>query len=104
MMSEEEFHVQLALAISNSEFRVDPDRDQIRAVKILSLGKQRMDLIREQDVSADVLSRRYWSYPCKGKVGVPCKLVKGSQYTGVDDDAVNIIKLDTRRCVFMFFK
>ncbi|KAH7666053.1 Non-specific serine/threonine protein kinase protein [Dioscorea alata] len=30
-------------------------------------------------------------------VGVPCKLVKGSQYTGVDNDAVNTIKLDTRR-------
>ncbi|CAA7399197.1 unnamed protein product [Spirodela intermedia] len=29
-------------------------------------------------------------------VGIPCKLVKGSHYTGVDDDAVNIIKLDNR--------
>lgn len=30
-------------------------------------------------------------------VGIPCKLVKGSHYTGVDDDAVNIIKLDNER-------
>ncbi|KAM0944103.1 putative protein kinase TKL-CTR1-DRK-2 family [Dioscorea sansibarensis] len=232
MMSEEEYQVQLALAISDSEFRDDPDRDQIRAAKLLSLGKQRMDPIREEDASADVLSRRYWEYnvldykdkvldgfydvlglstsasegkipslvalqngnlgfeaivvnhaidhdlveleqvtqcilldcpaevgilvqriselvaghmggPVKDasimlarwlenstelrtslqtsvlpigciklglsrhrallfkvladKVGVPCKLVKGSHYTGVDDDAVNIIKLDTGR-------
>nr|UPW27189.1 serine/threonine-protein kinase EDR1 [Allium cepa] len=27
-------------------------------------------------------------------VGIPCKLVKGSYYTGLDDDAVNIIKID----------
>ncbi|KAJ6852452.1 serine/threonine-protein kinase EDR1-like [Iris pallida] len=26
------------------------------------------------------------------KVGIPCKLVKGSHYTGIDDDAVSIIK------------
>ncbi|CAK9187173.1 unnamed protein product [Ilex paraguariensis] len=26
-------------------------------------------------------------------VGIPCRLVKGSHYTGVEDDAVNIIKL-----------
>lgn len=30
-------------------------------------------------------------------VGVPCRLVKGSHYTGVEDDAVNIIKLDNER-------
>lgn len=27
-------------------------------------------------------------------VGIPCKLVKGSHYTGVEDDAINIIKMD----------
>ncbi|XP_039116628.1 serine/threonine-protein kinase EDR1-like [Dioscorea cayenensis subsp. rotundata] len=100
MMSEEEYQVQLALVISNSEFRddpdPDPDRDQIRAVKLLSLGKQRMDPIREEDVSADVLSRQYWNVK-KMIVGVPCKLVKGSQYNVVDDDTVNIIKLDAGR-------
>ncbi|XP_008797028.1 serine/threonine-protein kinase EDR1-like [Phoenix dactylifera] len=30
-------------------------------------------------------------------VGIPCKLVKGSHYTGVDDDAVNIIMLGDGR-------
>lgn len=30
-------------------------------------------------------------------VGVPCRLVKGSHYTGIEDDAVNIIKLDNER-------
>ena len=30
-------------------------------------------------------------------VSVPCRLVKGSHYTGVEDDAVNIIKLDNER-------
>lgn len=30
-------------------------------------------------------------------VGIPCKLVKGSHYTGVDGDAVNIIKFGDHR-------
>lgn len=30
-------------------------------------------------------------------VGIPCRLVKGSHYTGVEDDAVNIIKLQDDR-------
>lgn len=30
-------------------------------------------------------------------VGIPCKLVKGSHYTGVEDDAINIIKMDDKR-------
>ena len=30
-------------------------------------------------------------------VGLPCRLVKGSHYTGVEDDAVNIIKLANER-------
>jgi len=31
-------------------------------------------------------------------VGIPCKLVKGSNYTGGDDDdAINIIKMDHER-------
>lgn len=30
-------------------------------------------------------------------VGIPCKLVKGSNYTGDEDDAVNIIKVDKER-------
>ncbi|KAL7126354.1 hypothetical protein ABFS83_14G180600 [Erythranthe nasuta] len=33
-------------------------------------------------------------------VGIPCKLVKGSHYTGVEDDAVNIVKLqDDSECL-----
>jgi hypothetical protein len=32
------------------------------------------------------------------RVGIPCKLVKGSNYTrGDDDDAINIIKMDNER-------
>uniref|UniRef100_A0A0D6QWQ9 non-specific serine/threonine protein kinase n=1 Tax=Araucaria cunninghamii TaxID=56994 RepID=A0A0D6QWQ9_ARACU len=30
-------------------------------------------------------------------VGIPCKLVKGSHYTGTDDGAVNIVKLEHER-------
>lgn len=30
-------------------------------------------------------------------VKLPCRLVKGSHYTGVEDDAVNIIKLEDER-------
>ena len=26
-------------------------------------------------------------------VGIACRLVKGSHYTGVEDDAVNIVKM-----------
>ena len=42
---------------------------------------------------------------------MPCRLVKGSHYTGVEDDAVNIIKLEDERlflvnffplCIMMF--
>ncbi|KAJ1295486.1 hypothetical protein BS78_01G228200 [Paspalum vaginatum] len=30
-------------------------------------------------------------------VGIPCKLVKGSHYTGVEDDAINIVKMEDGR-------
>ena len=66
--SEEEFQVQLALAISasNSEFRDDPEKDQIRAATLLSLGGHRRDLVRDkEEVSAETLSRQYWvSFRC----------------------------------------
>ncbi|KAF8392406.1 hypothetical protein HHK36_022748 [Tetracentron sinense] len=60
--SEEEFQVQLALAISasNSEFRDDRDNDQIRAAKLLSLGRHRIESVREGEEAAESLSRRYW--------------------------------------------
>lgn len=59
--SEEEFQVQLALAISasNSEFREDRDNEQIREATRLSLGKQQTDSAGEED-TAELLSRRYW--------------------------------------------
>lgn len=63
--SEEEFQMQLALAISasNSEFRDDPENDQIRAATLLSLGRSNsIDSGRDKEVSGDVLSRRYWDY------------------------------------------
>ena len=30
-------------------------------------------------------------------IKLPCRLVKGSHYTGIEDDAVNIIKLKDER-------
>jgi hypothetical protein len=35
------------------------------------------------------------------QVGIPCRLVKGSHYTGIDGGAVNIIKLDFERYSFL---
>ncbi|CAL5208486.1 unnamed protein product [Lathyrus oleraceus] len=61
--SEEEFQVQLALAISasNSEFRGDdPEKDQIHAATLLSLGGHRID--SNKDDVAEALSRQYWEY------------------------------------------
>ncbi|KAG9451981.1 hypothetical protein H6P81_004885 [Aristolochia fimbriata] len=60
--SEEEFQVQLAMAISasNSEFRDDPDTDQIRAATLLSLGRQNSG--RQREETAEAMSRRYWDY------------------------------------------
>ncbi|XP_027362973.1 serine/threonine-protein kinase EDR1 isoform X2 [Abrus precatorius] len=62
--SEEEFQVQLALAISasNSEFRDDPEKDQIHAATLLSLGGHRIDSTRGKDDVAEALSRQYWEY------------------------------------------
>ena len=61
LSSEEEFQMQLALAISasNSEFRGDLDGDQIRAAKLLSRGRDRIEQGREEG-TAESLSRRYW--------------------------------------------
>ncbi|RDY08419.1 Serine/threonine-protein kinase EDR1, partial [Mucuna pruriens] len=62
--SEEEFQMQLALAISasNSEFRDDPEKDQIHAATLLSLGGHRIDSTRNRDDVAEALSRQYWEY------------------------------------------
>ena len=61
--SEEEFQFQLALAISasNSEFRDDPEKDQIRAATLLSLGNHRIDSGRDKvEAAAEALSKHYW--------------------------------------------
>ncbi|KNA14796.1 hypothetical protein SOVF_104290 [Spinacia oleracea] len=63
--SEEEFQMQLALAISasNSEFRDDPENDQIRAATLLSLGRSNsIDKGRDKEASGEALSRRFWDY------------------------------------------
>lgn len=63
--SEEEFQMQLALAISasNSEFRDDPENVQIRAATLLSLGRSNsIDNGRDKELSGETLSRRYWDY------------------------------------------
>ncbi|XWS64649.1 hypothetical protein CRYUN_Cryun05aG0020800 [Craigia yunnanensis] len=65
MLSEEEFQVQLALAISASNSE-DPEKDQIRAATLFSLGSHhRMDLglgRDKGDVAAEVLARQFWEY------------------------------------------
>lgn len=60
--SEEEFQIQLALAISasNSDFRDDPEKDQIHAATLLSLGGHRNESTRNEDDVAESLSRQYW--------------------------------------------
>uniref|UniRef100_A0A2P2KC80 non-specific serine/threonine protein kinase n=1 Tax=Rhizophora mucronata TaxID=61149 RepID=A0A2P2KC80_RHIMU len=69
LSSEEEFQMQLALAISvsNSEFKSDPENDQIRQATLLSLGGRRhhhpIDVRREKGgLAADALSGHYWEY------------------------------------------
>ena len=61
--SEEEFQVQLALAISasNSEYRGDdPEKDQIPAATLFSSGGHQIESTRNRDDLAEALSRRYW--------------------------------------------
>lgn len=36
-------------------------------------------------------------------VGVPCRLVKGQQYTGSDDVAMNFVKIDDGRLLSFSF-
>ena len=54
--SEEDYQVQLALALSVSgpDSGDDPVKDQIRATTLLSSSA------RERDAAADLLSRQYW--------------------------------------------
>uniref|UniRef100_A0A453ITS2 Uncharacterized protein n=1 Tax=Aegilops tauschii subsp. strangulata TaxID=200361 RepID=A0A453ITS2_AEGTS len=63
MYSEEEFQMQLAMALSasNSDCAGDRDRDQIRDAKLMSLGGgDRFAAGRDDGHTADSLSRRYW--------------------------------------------
>ncbi|CAN6714896.1 unnamed protein product [Malus baccata var. baccata] len=95
MMSEEEYQVQLALAISasNSNFRDDPEKDQIRAATLLSLGGNPIDSSRDKvEAAAETLSRHYWVLA--DNIKMPCRLLKGVHYTGAEDGAVNVIKLE----------
>ncbi|KAF2298525.1 hypothetical protein GH714_023969 [Hevea brasiliensis] len=64
--SEEDFQVQLALAISasNSEFRDDPEKDQIRAATLLSLGGNHHHRIDVGGKRERLLRR-----PCQGSIG-----------------------------------
>ncbi|XP_026435022.1 serine/threonine-protein kinase EDR1-like [Papaver somniferum] len=55
---------------------------------ILPIGSLNIGLSRHRALLFKVLA---------DNVGVPCRLVKGSHYTGIDDAAVNIIKLDNER-------
>lgn len=72
--SEEEYQIQLAMAISasNSDFKDDPDIDQIRAATLLSLGTHRSHLAGEDVGDAEALSRRYWVSPLEAEVGICC--------------------------------
>ncbi|GLT32373.1 hypothetical protein SLA2020_070440 [Shorea laevis] len=61
MLSEEEFQVRLAVAISSSNSE-DPEKDQIRAATLLSLGgHHQMDTGGDREVvPAEDLSKHYW--------------------------------------------
>ncbi|XP_047339326.1 serine/threonine-protein kinase EDR1 isoform X2 [Impatiens glandulifera] len=62
--SEEDYQLQLALALSVSgpESRQDPENDQLHSATLLSLERHRTDTVRERDDAADLLSRQYWEY------------------------------------------
>lgn len=34
-------------------------------------------------------------------ISLPCRLVKGSHYTGIEDDAINMIKLEDERLLLV---
>ncbi|OVA15497.1 Armadillo repeat-containing protein 3 and Serine/threonine-protein kinase CTR1 [Macleaya cordata] len=55
---------------------------------VLPIGSLNIGLSRHRALLFKVLA---------DNVGVPCRLAKGSRYTGIDDAAVSIIKLDNER-------
>ncbi|KAL4196745.1 hypothetical protein AMTRI_Chr04g247750 [Amborella trichopoda] len=65
--------------------------DGLRAMvgnMVLPLGRLRIGLARHRALLFKVLA---------DGVGIPCLLVKGRQYTGADDGAMNIVKIDHER-------
>ncbi|CAN6323917.1 unnamed protein product [Urochloa humidicola] len=55
---------------------------------LLPIGRIEIGLSRHRALLFKILA---------DSVGIPCKLVKGSHYTGVEDDAISIIKMDNDR-------
>ncbi|MCO5564911.1 hypothetical protein L7F22_018579 [Adiantum nelumboides] len=55
---------------------------------VLPLGCLKIGLSRHRALLFKVLADH---------VGIPCRLVKGSHYTGTDEGAVNVVKLDAER-------
>ncbi|KAF8672577.1 hypothetical protein HU200_049263 [Digitaria exilis] len=55
---------------------------------LLPIGRIEIGLSRHRALLFKILA---------DSVGIPCKLVKGSHYTGVEDDAISIIKMDDDR-------
>ncbi|MCL7037285.1 hypothetical protein MKW94_005599 [Papaver nudicaule] len=99
--SEEEFQVQLALAISasNNDFREDRDKDQIREATLLSLGGRQFEDSggRADSDTADSLSRRYWDY---NVLDYEDKVVDGFyDMYGLSMDAANQGKMPSLRDV-----
>ncbi|XP_068661870.1 probable serine/threonine-protein kinase SIS8 [Aristolochia californica] len=56
--------------------------------RVLPLGQLKIGLARHRALLFKVLT---------DSVGLPCRLVKGQQYTGLDDVAMNIVKIDDGR-------
>ncbi|KAI3448664.1 hypothetical protein Pfo_005329 [Paulownia fortunei] len=73
---------------------------------VLPIGSLRVGLSRHRALLFKARSRSqiifsaFILWALADSVGIPCRLVKGSHYTGVEDDAVNIIKLqDDSECL-----
>jgi sterile alpha motif and leucine zipper-containing kinase AZK len=60
---------------------------------VLPLGSLRVGLSRHRSLLFKVLADR---------VNLPCKLVKGICYTGTDEGAVNLVKVDFDRYLHMY--
>ncbi|XP_021314202.1 serine/threonine-protein kinase EDR1 isoform X2 [Sorghum bicolor] len=83
----EAYQIQLVLEMSA---RDNPEEMEIEVAKQLSLG-----FCPPQRSPAEVLAVRYWVLA--DDLDVPCRLLKGRQYTGSDDGALNIVKFKDGR-------